>query len=115
MNINSEFSWNLGEEGIIDEHTVNDEIDIIAARNLKTYVISTKMMAPETAHLLEIKYFADHFGIDGQAVLITSNPDQTNRCAERSRMMGVEYIDRTMIEEGRLEERIREIVQQDDM
>ena len=115
LNINSEFSWNLGEEGIIDEHTVNDEIDIIAARNLKTYVISTKMMAPETAHLLEIKYFADHFGIDGQAVLITSNPDQTNRCAERSRMMGVEYIDRTMIEEGRLEERIREIVQQDDM
>lgn len=119
LNINSEFSWNAGINGVPDDHTVNNEIDIIGTKNLKTYFISAKMAVPETSHLMEIKYFADHFGIDGQAVLVTSNSRTADECIgrpdvreERSRKMGVKYINRTVIDEGRLGEVIKEIVEE---
>lgn len=118
LNINSEFSWNADGNNMPDEHTINNEVDIIGAKNLKTYFISAKMAVPETAHLMEIRYFADHFGIDGQAILVTSNSrtaDEfiTRRTGreERSRLMGVKYINRTVIDEGRLGEVIRAIVE----
>ena len=119
LNINSEFSWNAGINGVPDDHTVNNEIDIIGTKNLKTYFISAKMAVPESSHLMEIKYFADHFGIDGQAVLVTSNSRTADECIgrpdvreERSRKMGVKYINRTVIDEGRLGEVIKEIVEE---
>ena len=119
LNINSEFSWGTKEEAAVDESTVNNEIDIIGNKNLKTYFISAKMTVPEASHLMEIKYFADHFGIDGQAVLVTSNSRTADEYiirhgskAERSRMMGVKYINRTVIDEGRLGETIRQIVEE---
>ena len=109
LNINSEFSWNSEDGTAADEYPVNNEIDIIGTKDLRTYFISAKMTVPETAHLMEIKYFADHFGIDGQAVLVTSNSRTADDSAarpvskeERSRMMGVRYINRTVIDEGRL-------------
>ena len=68
---------------------------------------------------MEIKYFADHFEIDGQAVLVTSNGRTADDSAarpvskeERSRLMGVRYINRTVIDEGRLGDVIREIVEE---
>ena len=119
LNINSEFSWNLEEGTAGEEQLVNNEIDIIGTKDLRTYFISAKMTVPETAHLMEIKYFADHFGIDGQAVLVTSNSrtadDSSSRPVskeERSRLMGVRYINRTVIDEGRLGDVIREIVEE---
>lgn len=119
LNINSEFSWNLEEGTAGEEQPVNNEIDIIGTKDLRTYFISAKMTVPETAHLMEIKYFADHFGIDGQAVLVTSNSrtadDSSSRPVskeERSRLMGVRYINRTVIDEGRLGDVIREIVEE---
>ena len=119
LNINSEFSWNRAMSGKDDGYIVNNEIDIIGTKNMKTYFISAKMAVPETAHLTEIKYFADHFGIDGQAVLVTSNSRTADEAvqgadgrAERSRLMGVEYINRTVIDEGRLGDAIRKITEQ---
>ncbi len=119
LNINSEFSWNSEDGTAADEYPVNNEIDIIGTKDLRTYFISAKMTVPETAHLMEIKYFADHFGIDGQAVLVTSNSRTADDSAarpvskeERSRMMGVRYINRTVIDEGRLGDVIREIVEE---
>ena len=119
LNINSEFSWNRAMSGKDDGYIVNNEIDIIGTKNMKTYFISAKMAVPETAHLTEIKYFADHFGIDGQAVLVTSNRRTADEAvqgadgrAERSRLMGVEYINRTVIDEGRLGDAIRKITEQ---
>ena len=121
LNINSEFSWETKDEAAMDEGTVNNEIDIIGTKNLKTYFISAKMTAPESSHLMEIKYFADHFGIDGQAVLVTSNSRTADGAvmrrggkAKRSRMMGVKYINRSVIDEGRLGETIRQIVEEGD-
>lgn len=118
LNINSEFCWNTDDDAVIDEYTVNNEIDIIGTKNMKTYFISAKMAFPENEHLMEIKYFADYFGIEGQAILVTSNhltkDSSVNRPImreERSRLMGVEYINRTVIDEGRLEAAIREIVE----
>lgn len=119
LNINSEFSWNSEDGTSADEQPVNNEIDIIGTKDLKTYFISAKMTVPETAHLMEIKYFADHFGIDGQAVLVTSNSRTADDSAsrpvskeERSRLMGVRYINRTVIDEGRLGDVIKEIVEE---
>lgn len=121
LNINSEFSWNTDESDMPNECTVNNEVDIIGTRNLKTYFISAKMTVPETAHLMEIRYFADHFGIDGQAVLVTSNSRtadeliaRQNGRKERSRLMEVKYINRTVIDEGRLGEVIRAIIEKGD-
>ena len=97
----------------------NNEIDIIGTKNMKTYFISAKMTVPETGDLTEIKYFADHFGIDGQAVLVTSNCRTADEAvqgadgrAKRSSLMGVKYINSTVIDEGRLGEAIREITEQ---
>ena len=119
LNINSEFSWNRSVPGRDDGHIVNNEIDIIGTKNMKTYFISAKMTVPETAHLTEIKYFADHFGIDGQAVLVTSNSRTADDAVQgpdsravRSRLMGVKYINRTVIDEGKLGDAIRNITEQ---
>lgn len=119
LNINSEFSWNRGKPGGADASVINNEIDIIGTKNMKTYFISAKMTVPETGDLTEIKYFADHFGIDGQAVLVTSNCRTADEAvqgadgrARRSSLMGVKYINSTVIDEGRLGEAIREITEQ---
>ena len=60
---------------------------------------------PKTEHLQEIKYFADYFGVDGKAILITSNWGTSGKLnanaakllSERSRKMHIYYIDRQMI------------------
>lgn len=119
LNINSEFCWNEEDANMIDEHTVNNEIDIIGTKNMKTYFISAKMAFPENEHLMEIKYFADYFGIEGQAILVTSNyrtadsnEDRPLMREERSRLMDVKYINRTVIDEGRLGAVIKQIVEE---
>ena len=118
LNINSEFSWEPLQDNALEE-VVNNEIDIIGTKNLKTYFISAKMCRPETAHLMEIKYFSEHFGIDGQAVLVTSNSKtagqkdgQAGGREERSRLMGVKYINRPIIDEGKLGETLNAIIEE---
>ena len=118
LNINSEFSWEPLQDNALEE-VVNNEIDIKGTKNLKTYFISAKMCRPETAHLMEIKYFSEHFGIDGQAVLVTSNSKtagqkdgQAGGREERSRLMGVKYINRPIIDEGKLGETLNAIIEE---
>ena len=72
---------------------------------MQTFFISCKQTLPQTPHLQEIIFFADYFGADGKAVLVTSNSmtgeNSSGRkdalISLRANKMGVYYIDRDMI------------------
>ena len=118
LNINFGFYRNAKEGENLNEHIVNNGIDIIGTKNLKTYFISACTTVPTVSHIMEIKYFADHFGIDGQVVLVTANGRTVDEVTassankkERSSLMDVRYINRTVIDEGRLGEVLGEMVE----
>lgn len=107
VKLNVAFTWDADKsEDALKEYAITNEIDLVCTKNMKTYFISCKQSMPKTQYLQEIKYFADYFGVDGTAILVTSNwgtsGNQDNNNAElirnRSDMMKVYYIDRSMIE-----------------
>lgn len=106
VKLNVEFAWDAEtSEDYLKKGAVKNEIDLVCTRNMQTFFISCKQSMPRREFLQEIKYFADYFGIDGKAILITSNEgtgkkqkkDNAKLIEERSRKMGVYYIDRQMI------------------
>ena len=103
---NVTFTWNAkSEEESVFDGAVNNEVDIVCTKNMKTYFISCKQSMPKNEYLEEIRFFADYFGIDGTAVIICSNSafNEASRkkptaLRERSEGMNVRFIDRTMID-----------------
>ena len=104
---NVTFTWNAKtEEESVCDGAVNNEVDIVCTKNMKTYFISCKQSMPKTEYLEEIRFFTDYFGIDGTAVIVCSNSafDEVSRkkptsLRRRSAGMNVRFIDRTMIDE----------------
>ncbi|MEY8428650.1 protein kinase [Lachnospiraceae bacterium 46-15] len=107
VKLNVAFTWDSENSGdALQRGAITNEIDLVCTRNMQTYFISCKQAMPETKHLQEIKYFADYFGIDGIAILVTTNwrtnsKNTTNECAglisTRSQKMRVFYIDLEML------------------
>ncbi len=109
VKLNVAFTWEAGKpEDALGKGAITNEIDLICTRNMQTYCISCKQSMPRTEYLQEIKYFADYFGIDGKAVLVTTNPgtgekqkkNDADRISSRSQMMQVYYIDWQLLGES---------------
>ena len=104
---NVTFTWNAKtEEESVLGGAINNEIDIVCTKNMKTYFISCKQSMPKNEYLEEIRFFADYFGIEGTAVIVCSNNafDESSKkrpaaLLQRSRGMNVRFIDRSMIDE----------------
>ncbi|WP_448774129.1 protein kinase domain-containing protein [Blautia sp.] len=125
VKLNVAFTWDSRSEAdSLEEGAIRNEIDLVCTYNMQTFFISCKQSMPQTSFLQEIQYFADYFGIDGKAILITSNwrtAEKENRTdaklvSSRSNKMKVYYIDRDMLGEsipdmasGRLAKYIRNI------
>ena len=125
VKLNVAFTWDSrSETEFFEEGAIRNEIDLVCTYNMQTFFISCKQSMPQTSFLQEIQYFADYFGIDGKAILITSNwrtAEKENRTdaklvSSRSNKMKVYYIDRDMLGEsipdmasGRLAKYIRNI------
>ena len=108
VKLNVAFTWEARKpEDALEKGAITNEIDLICTRNMQTYCISCKQSMPRTEYLQEIKYFADYFGIDGRAVLVTTNPgtgrnqrkNNADLISSRSQKMKVYYIDRKMLGE----------------
>ena len=109
MRSNVTFTWNAkSEDASVLDGAVNNEVDIVCTKNMKTYFISCKQSMPKNEYLQEIRFFADYFGIEGTAVIVCSNHafDEVSRKRQRptallarSRGMNVRFIDRSMIDE----------------
>ena len=106
VKLNVAFTWEADEAGeALDPDAVTNEIDLVCTYNMQTFFISCKQTLPQTPHLQEIIFFADYFGADGKAVLVTSNSmtgeNSSGRkdalISLRANKMGVYYIDRDMI------------------
>lgn len=106
VKINVAFTWGAETPGeALERGAITNEIDLVCTHNMQTYFISCKQSMPKTEYLQEIKYFADYFGIDGKAILVTSNwgtSSQQDRVdaelvSSRSQKMQVYYIDRGML------------------
>ena len=108
VKINVAFIWDSeSSKDALQRGAITNEIDLVCTRNMQTYFISCKQAMPKTEHLQEIKYFADYFGIDGIAILVTTNwrtgseKRRENECAglssTRSQKMRVFYIDLEML------------------
>lgn len=106
VRMNVGFTWDADSPSdALERGALTNEIDLVLSRNMQTFFISCKQCLPKTAHLEEIKYFADYFGVEGKAILITSNWGTSATARDegaelitlRSRKMKVFYIDREMI------------------
>ena len=125
VKLNVAFTWDSRSEAeSFEEGAIRNEIDLVCTYNMQTFFISCKQSMPQTSFLQEIQYFADYFGIDGKAILVTSNYGTTGKknrtdaklVSSRSNKMKVYYIDRDMLGEsipdmasGRLAKYIRNI------
>ena len=104
VKLNVEFTWDAEtSEDYLKKSALTNEIDLVCTKNMQSFFVSCKQSMPRQEYLWEIKYYADYFGIDGKAILITSNEGTTKKqnnaklIEERSKKMGVYYIDRQMI------------------
>lgn len=106
VKLNVAFTWDAEKsEDALEKGVITNEIDLVCTRNMQTFFISCKQAMPKTEYLQEIKYFADYFGIDGKAVLVTSNgktgsepkKNAAQLLSERSQKMHIYYIDREMM------------------
>ena len=104
--LNVAFSWDSDEpDDSLEMDAVTNETDVICTYNMQTFLISCKQAKPEKDFLQEIKFFADYFGIDGKAILVTSNNETgtggdrhaSQLLSARAKKMGVYYIDRSML------------------
>jgi hypothetical protein len=71
-----------------------NEIDLVCIKGNRSFFISckkTRKILP--AHITEIRYETDRFGVNGTAILLTTAPENSNKAAyNRARHMGVEII-----------------------
>jgi hypothetical protein len=71
-----------------------NEIDLVCTKGTKSCLISckkTEKLLP--AHINEVRYETDRFGVDGTAILLTTAQESENAAAyARARHMGVEII-----------------------
>ena len=63
--------------------------------SMQTFFIFCRPYTPRQSLLYELKSLASEFGINGKAILITTDTSET--LAARSRQMNVYYIDREML------------------
>ena len=111
VKLNVAFTWDSRcEEDSLKPGAISNEVDLVCTYHMQTFFISCKQEMPKTAFLHEIKSLANEFGIDGKAILITSNwktskeasqsnPDfnAAELIASRSSKMKVYYIDNEML------------------
>lgn len=90
-----------------------NEVDVIATKGMETYFVSCKQSRAQKDYLTEIKYFSDHLGVRGKAILICSNKNERAFQAVRKRadIMGVYFITNTVIKQGKLGEALGRILQ----
>lgn len=95
-----------------DQDTTN-EIDVIATKGMESYFVSCKQSEAKKEYLTEIKYFAEHLGIRGKAILVCSHRREKGFQAVRRRadIMGVYFITYTVIKEGKLGEAFQRILE----
>ena len=74
--------------------STQNEIDLVCTKGTKSYLISckkTRKLLP--AHINEIRYETDRFGVNGTAILLTTAQESDNSAAyARAQHMGVEII-----------------------
>ena len=111
VKLNVSFTWDSrGEEDSLKAGAICNEIDLVCTYHMQTFFISCKQAMPKTEFLHEIRSLSGEFGIDGKAILITSNcntirkPGASEKSREaadlmttRSRKMKVFYIDGEML------------------
>ena len=93
-----------------DTDTTN-EIDVIATKGMESYFVSCKQGWAKKEYLTEIKYFAEHLGVRGKAILICSHKGEEKFQAVRRRadIMGVYFITCSVIRQGKLGEALERI------
>lgn len=118
LNINSEFTWCVDADDIFGKDEIKHKIDIIGTKDMKTYFISVGMQENEKEKIAKMKYYADYLGMDGQAIYVSSDVPEDTEYTEEIKpgekekwLRGIEYINRTSINEGILGTTIRKIVE----
>lgn len=107
VKLNVAFTWDAerADDSLV-RGAITNEIDLVCTKNMQTYFISCKQTRPQKEYLQEIKFFADYFGIDGKAIIITSSWETSSKILEdrekdvltnRSKKMEVYYITRGML------------------
>ena len=91
---------------------ITNEIDVIATKGMESYFVSCKQSWAQKEYLTEIRYFAEHLGVRGKAILVCSNKNERafQTVRQRADIMGVYFITRTVIKEGKLGEAFQRIL-----
>lgn len=96
VKLNEIITWDSpGGENSRKTDNVCSEIDLVCTCHMQTFFIFCRPYAPRQSLLYELKSLAGEFGINGKAILITTDTSET--LAARSRQMNVYYIDREML------------------
>ena len=109
IRMNVVISWD--RNAVNEAQDISNELDVILTKNSRSCFISCKMQKPTTAHLMEIRYLTDKFGVNGIPVLVTSRVVEHNAVdsiGRRAEEMGVVLIDKSELDH--LGERIAEIL-----
>lgn len=96
VKMNEIITWDSpSDENFRKTDTVCSEIDLVCTCHMQTFFIFCRPYTPRQSLLYELKSLASEFGINGKAILITTDTSET--LAARSRQMNVYYIDREML------------------
>lgn len=96
VKMNEIITWDSpSDENFRKTDTVCSEIDLVCTCHMQTFFIFCRPYTPRQSLLYELKSLASEFGINGKAILITT--DTSESLAARSRQMNVYYIDREML------------------
>jgi hypothetical protein len=108
------FNWyNWYDEEKENLLVANNEIDIVAVKEMKTVFVSCKTSIPTAKDLYEIKYEADHFGLEGIPVIVYShNKVDFMPVYRRAMNMGVHFIDLEDVKSERIADILSDIVKE---
>ena len=96
VKMNEVITWDSrNKETSRESDSVYSEIDLVCTCHMQTFFIFCRPYTPRQSLLYEVKSLAGEFGINGKAILITT--DTSEFLAARSRQMNVYYIDREML------------------
>ncbi|WP_373215577.1 protein kinase [Ruminococcus sp. 5_1_39BFAA] len=85
IKLNVAFTWDAGHsDDPLARGAVTSGIDLVCTKNMQTYFISCKQTRPQKEYLQEIRFLADYFGIDGKAIIITSDWEDGGKTLENS-------------------------------
>lgn len=97
---NVTFRWNMDKE-----YSVENEVDLVCTKGMQTFFVSCKLSKAESVFLTEIKYLADHYGINAKVILLCANTSNSGKelyqsheaIWERSQEMDVYYVNRSLL------------------